>query len=58
MKILEVSDFLNGPFYPFFPFRVFGILYRHVKKNSMREFRHWGCAQGPCRYAVQAGEDS
>ena len=45
-------------FIRFFPFRDFGILYRHVKKNSMREFRHSGCAQGPCRYAVQAGEDS
>ena len=45
-------------FIRFFPFRDFGILYRHVKKNSMREFRHWGCAQGPYRHAVQAGEDS
>ena len=67
VKILEVSDFLIGPFIRFF-YGLFGRLYRHVKENSMREFRHWGCAQGladmqfrrkktvtcskPCRYAV------
>ena len=66
VKILEVSDFLIGPF--IIVFGVFGRLYRHVKENSMREFRHWDCAQGladvqfrrkktvtfsrPCRYAV------